>query len=89
MLAIVLFQFVAVTPELAYRGRDADFPPGNRTFAIQARLWTMQEAYIALETVKLLMGGVLVSYLFAYQVESRRRRKADVVDHAHHSHVNG
>jgi hypothetical protein len=89
MFAIVLFQHFAIGPELAFRGRDADFPPGNRTFGVQARLWAMQEAYIGTEAVKLLMGGVLASFLFAYRVESRRRRKLDVIDNAHHSHVNG
>ena len=89
MLLIVLFQHFALSPELAYRGRDADFPPGNRTFGVQARLWAMQQVYIGTEFSKLLMGGVLASYLFVYHVEGRRRRKVDLVDHTHHSHVNG
>jgi hypothetical protein len=88
MFVIVLFQHFALSPELTYRGRDADFPPGNRTFGVQARLWTMQQAYLGTEFVKLLMGGVLVSYLFVFHVETtRRRRKVDSIDHAHHSHI--
>ena len=88
MFVIVLFQHFALSPELAYRGRDADFPPGNRTFGVQARLWTMQQAYFGTEFAKLLMGGVLVSYLFVFHVETtRRRRKVDGIDHAHHGHI--
>ena len=37
MLALVLFQ-LAIRPELTFRGRAADFPPGNQALGTQARV---------------------------------------------------
>ena len=37
MLVLVLFQ-LAINPELAFRGREADFPPGSQTLGTQARV---------------------------------------------------
>ena len=90
MLALVLFEHFAITPELAYRGRAADFPPGSVALGAQARVWVLSEVYAGVEAVKLVIGGILASYLFAFR--ARRRvvhKEAGVVDHADHSHVDG
>ena len=49
----------ALSGELAYRGREADFPPGNRTFGTQARVWAIEQLYAGSEGTKLLVGGIL------------------------------
>jgi hypothetical protein len=89
MLITVLFQHIAITPELAYRGRDTDFPPGNTLFGAQSRVWTMQQIFGIVETIKLLLAGVLASYLFVFRSGRRIRKKIDAVDHPNHSHVDG
>src|SRR5579862_1140816 len=53
MLALVWFQHFAVLPELTYRGREADFLPGNSALGIRRLI----QIYAGLESVKLLFGG--------------------------------
>ena len=89
MLVLVLFEHVAITPELAFRGRATDFPPGNAVFGAQARVWALYQVYVGAEAVKLVMGGILASYLFVFRTRRRVRKEVDVVDHADHSHVDG
>ena len=72
MLVLVLFQ-LAIHPELEFRGREADFPPGSQTLGTQARVWALAEVWIGAESVKLLIGGLLASYMFTYR--SRRRSR--------------
>jgi hypothetical protein len=76
MLALVLFQ-LAINPEWAYRGREADFPPGSQTLGTQARVWALTEVWIGAESAKLLIGALLASYLFTYKSRRRSRRMAD------------
>jgi len=85
MLALVLFQHITVTPELAYRGRETDFPPGNAVFGAQARVWALHQVYVGAEAVKLVIGGVLASYLFVFRTRRRSRKEAAAVNHADHS----
>ena len=72
MLVLVLFQ-LAIHPELEFRGREADFPPGSQTLGTQARVWALAEIWIGAESAKLLIGGLLASYMFTYR--SRRRSR--------------
>lgn len=73
MLLVVLFQHFAVTPELAFRGREADFPPGNTAFGIRTRVLLLSQVYWGAEALKLLMGAVLAFYLFAFRTRKRVR----------------
>jgi hypothetical protein len=81
MLALVLFQ-LAIHPELAYRGREADFPPGSQLLGAEARLWVLLEVWAAAEAAKLAAGVVLASYLFTYKSRKRVRRAVERLDHA-------
>lgn len=71
MLVLALFQYYAVTPELSYRGREADFPPGDANVDIRARVWAMTNVYIGTEGALVLIGGALAGYVAGYK--SRRR----------------
>ncbi len=79
MLALVLFQHIGISPELAYRGVQTDFPPGNADVNIKVRFLAMQEIYYAAEIMKLVAGGILASYLFVFR-SSRRRKDVDEMD---------
>ena len=85
MLAVVLVEHFAIMPELAYRGRATDFPPGSAIFGAQARVWVLTQVYAGMEMAKLLMGGILTSYLFYFR--RRVRKEADVAGQAHHTHA--
>jgi len=77
MLAMVLFQFFAVTPELAYSGRRIDFPPFNEAPGAQARIWALNQVYIGAEIVKLAVGFILAGYIFIFRPQRQSRRKSD------------
>ena len=79
MLVFVVFQLFAITPEMTYRGREADFPPGNTAFGVQARAWALDEVYIVTESSKLVLGAVLISYLFVFRTRQRSRREINAV----------
>ncbi len=74
MLLVVLFQHFAVLPEMIFRGREADFPPGNANIAIQARVWTLGQIYVGLEALKLIVGCILTSYLFVFYADPTRSK---------------
>jgi hypothetical protein len=74
MLLLALFQYYAVTPELSFRGRQADFPPGDENVDTRARVWAMTELYAGTEGALVLIGGSLAWYVAAYK--SRRRVRA-------------
>ena len=78
MLALVLFQLM-IHPELMYRGRQADFPPGNQSLGTQARIWVLTEVWIGAETAKLLIGGLLTAFMIGYKSRRRSRWAEDDV----------
>ncbi len=87
MFVLVMFQHFGISPELSYRGLQTDFPPGNAEVGEKVRFLAMQEIYYAAEITKLIVGGILASYLFVFRT-SRRRKEIDPVDNADHRHVN-
>ncbi len=91
MLGLVLFQFLAITPELSYRARATDFPAGNGANNAMVRTLLLYQVMVVSEGLKLIVGGVLASYLFAFRTSRKRsgRREVDTIDHADHSHVDG
>jgi hypothetical protein len=85
MLALVVFQHIAVTPELAYRGRETDFPPGNNALGPMTRMLAMQQVYFGIEIVKLATSVILASYLFVFRAQRRSRKQIHAVNDADHS----
>jgi hypothetical protein len=83
MLALVMFQFWGVTPELTYRGREADFAAAESS-ASMVRLLLLYQIFVIAEGLKFVVGGVLTSYLFAFRTSRKRssRREAEVLDQA-------
>jgi hypothetical protein len=73
MLLLVLFQHFAVTPELVFRGREADFPPGNTAFGTRTRVLLLAQVYWAAEALKFLIGAVLTAYLLLFRAKKRVR----------------
>lgn len=91
MLGLVMFQFWAITPELSYRGRMTDFPPGSGANSAIVRTLLLYQMMVVSEGLKMVVGGVLASYLFVFRTSRKRssRREVDTIDHADHSHVDG
>jgi len=79
MLIMVIFEHFSVTPELAFRGRQADFPPGGAANGVQLRVWALNQVYAWVEGTKLVLGFLLAGYLFIFRVR-RTRKQTDAVD---------
>jgi hypothetical protein len=79
MVILVLFQHFGILPEIVYQGREADFPPGSGSFETQARVWTLGQFYVGAEAVKLLICGVLASYLFVFYAPDRNRKRSSAI----------
>ena len=80
MLVLVLFQAFAITPEMGFRGRFVDFPPGSQSIGAQARVWALTQVFIGVEAAKLLLGGVATGYLFTYKSRRRSRLNAALAE---------
>jgi hypothetical protein len=84
MFLVVVAQHFGVTPDLNIVGRSADFLAENASFNVRTQIWTLTQIYGALETFKLVVGGVLASYFFGMEStvkrsKSRRTRASDEV----------
>jgi hypothetical protein len=90
MLTLVLFQFWAVMPEMTYRGRETDFPSGSPSSTVMVRTLLLYQMLVVSEVLKIVVGGVLASYLFAFRTSRRRssRQEADAMDHAPQGYLN-
>ena len=77
MLSVVLFQFFAITPELAYRGRGTDFPPMSEAYCSQALIWALTQVYIGTEIFKQVIGLLLAGYIFVFRPPRMNRRRTD------------
>lgn len=75
MMGIALLQHLSLSPEMAFRGRQADFLPAESAYSIESRLKILVQLYAGVEGLKLILGGVLVSYLFAAPSGLRPRKK--------------
>jgi hypothetical protein len=89
MLTLVLFQFWAITPEMSYRGRETDFTANSPASGSVVRTLLLYQMLVVTEGLKLVVGGVLASYLFAFRISRSRRSRheIDLIDHDH-SHSN-
>ena len=86
MLALVLVQYFAISPELSYRGRQTDFPhsiddPKTAVHNIAPNdngVGTLNLLFGITEVAKLVTGAVLASYLFYYRSRKRKRKDEDI-----------
>jgi len=76
IFVLVVFQ-LAINPEVAYRGREADFPPGSLSLGAQGRALALTELWIGVEIAKLIAGGILAAHLFSLKSRRRSRRTTD------------
>lgn len=72
MVAVLIFQYFGVFADLQQRSRTADFAEAGSSAPSDAV--SLVEFYGGLEAVKILLGGVLASYLFAQTTSSRKSR---------------
>jgi hypothetical protein len=73
MLLLVLFQHFAVLPELSFRGREVDFPPGDTAFGNRTRVLLLAQVYAGAEGLKFVSGVILTVYLLVFRAKKRSR----------------
>jgi hypothetical protein len=78
MLTLVLMQFFAITPEMAYRGRETDFPSGSTPQNVMVRTLVLYQMLVVTEVMKLVVGGILASYLFAFRTSRKRSSRSEL-----------
>ncbi len=87
MFALVVFQHLGLSTELAYLGGETDFPPGDSLIGPQKRQLALEEVYYAAEAIKLITAGILASFLFVFRAR-RGRKETPALDHADRRAVN-
>lgn len=71
---MALIQHFAVMPDLTILGRSVDFVAESDAFTTRTQIWTLTQIYAVLETLKLIIGGVLASYFFAMESTVKRSK---------------
>jgi hypothetical protein len=88
MLVMLSFEHLGLTPEIAFRGRGIDFPPGNAASGLLARVDALRQVYNWVEVSKICFGALLAGYLFIFRTR-RIRKQIDSIDQRHPSHIGG
>jgi hypothetical protein len=88
MLVMLMFEHFGITPELAFRGRETDFPPGNAALGLLVRMYALGQIYAWVEGCKMVLGVLLAGYLFIFRAR-RTRKQIDSIDQRHASHIGG
>ena len=83
MIVMVIFELRALSPELAFRGRQADFPPASSVFENARRVYALGQVYGWVEGTKLTLGFLLSGYLFIFRPR-RTRKQVDLIDSPSH-----
>jgi hypothetical protein len=78
MMLMVIFEHFGISPELAFRGRETDFPPGSLSDSARAGVWALGQILAWVEASKLVLGCMLAAYLFIFRVRSSHRRTRSV-----------
>jgi hypothetical protein len=74
LLALALFQYFSVYPELAYRTRQVDFPPGRGNAAMGQRARSIAKVYLTTDGAEVFLETLLSVYVLTFR--SRRRTRS-------------
>jgi hypothetical protein len=78
MLLMVIFEHFEISPELAFRGRETDFPPGSLSDGARAGVWALGQILAWVEASKLVLGSLLAAYLFIFRARSSHKRSRSI-----------
>lgn len=88
MMTMVVFQLLGVSSELAFRGREADFPPANTDFNTVRRIYALGQIFAWVEGAKMVLGVLLAGYLFIFRAR-RVRKQPEAVAYPRQNAVGG
>ena len=88
LLALTLFQRLAISPELGIAGRSMEYIPGDLAAQERARFWVLHNAYLAVEALKLGLGVILGAIVMSRKPSGDPLNQFNMIDKANHRHVN-
>jgi hypothetical protein len=88
LLALAVFQRLAVSPELGLAGRTMEYMPGDLAPQEHARFWVLHNAYLALEAMKVGLGVILAAIVMRRKVSGDPLNQFNMIDKGNHRHVN-
>jgi len=88
LLALTLFQRLAISPELGIAGRTLEYIPGDLAAQEHARFWVLHNAYLVLETIKVGLGAILAAIVVSRKSSGDPLNQFNMIDKANHRHVN-
>src|ERR1019366_1537209 len=88
LLAITLFQRLAISPELGIAGRTMGYIPGDLAAQERARFWVLHNAYLAVEAMKFGFGVILAAIVMSRKRSGDPLNQFNMIDKANHRHVN-
>jgi hypothetical protein len=91
MLAVVVVQYLLLTPAMISLGRMIDFLPPNTPSRESSQFWVLHSFYWGVELVKWVLGLALAARLISHRSgrSGNARQEFNLVDKANHRHVNG
>lgn len=75
MLLLVLFEWLVILPQLDWLGRSIEFVPWKLYSSARGQYWNLRAVYLGVETVKLLVGGLLIAALLIMRSRSRGSKR--------------
>ena len=88
LLALTVFQRLAISPELGIAGRSMGYMPGDLAAQERARFWVLHNAYLAVEALKLGLGVILGAIVMSRKRSVDPLNQFNMIDKANHRHVN-
>ena len=88
LLALTLFQRLAISPELGIAGRTLEYIPGDLAAQEHARFWVLHNAYLVLEAIKVGLGAILAAIVVSRKGSGDPLNQFNMIDKANHRHVN-
>ena len=77
MVLIVTFQHLFISPELNWLGRGIEFVPWSAQSQPRDQFWRLHMLYVALEVLKIAVGGAVSMLLITAQRRRRSRHQED------------
>ena len=77
MVLVVTFQHLLISPELNWLSRGIEFVPWTAQSQARDQFWRLHTMYLALEVLKIALGGVVSMLLITAQRRRRSRYQED------------
>lgn len=88
LLALTVFQRLAISQELGIAGRAMEYLAGDLAVQERARFWVLHNAYLIIEVLKVGFGMILGALVMSGKRSGDPLNQFNMIDKANHRHVN-